>query len=158
MPAETVPEHADRQHADRQAWMAVLARAATTDMMRLLEDAPDLPPHSRLRGPECGLVMVRGRIGGGGGAFNLGEMAVTRCSVRLEDGTVGHAYVAGRDLGQAELAARLDAALQDATRRPALARLVIAPLAAAQLAARTATASRAAATQVQFFTMATMRK
>ena len=35
--------------------------------------------------------------GGGGAAFNLGEMTVTRCTVRTETGFVGHAYVAGRE-------------------------------------------------------------
>lgn len=143
--------------AERQAWMAVLARACLPDLQRVLQNAPDLPPASRLRGPECGLVMVRGRIGGGGGAFNLGEMAVTRASVRLPDGRVGHAYVKGRDLAHAELAARIDAAMQDPALRPALARAVIAPLEKTQQEARAAAASRAAATEVQFFTMATMR-
>ncbi len=33
--------------------------------------------------------MVRGRAGGGGSAFNLGEMTVTRCSVRIATGQVG---------------------------------------------------------------------
>jgi alpha-D-ribose 1-methylphosphonate 5-triphosphate synthase subunit PhnG len=137
--------------------MAVLARASAEEMTGLLADAPELPPATALRGPECGLVMVRGRIGGGGAAFNLGEVSVTRCTVRLADGTVGHAYVMGRDFARAELAARLDAVLQDPERGGVFARRVVAPLAAAQQSRRTQTASRAAATQVQFFTMATMR-
>ena len=64
--------------------------------------------------------MARGRPGGDGAPFNLGEMTVTRCTVRLEDGTVGHAYVAGRDMRQAELAAVLDAVLQGPARRGAM--------------------------------------
>ena len=32
--------------------------------------------------------MVRGRVGGTGAPFNLGEMSVTRCSVRLADGSL----------------------------------------------------------------------
>jgi alpha-D-ribose 1-methylphosphonate 5-triphosphate synthase subunit PhnG len=137
--------------------MAVLARASAAELRVLLEDVPELPPLTRLRGPESGLVMVRGRMGGGGDAFNLGEMTVTRCSVSLEDGTIGHAYVTGRDGLQAELAASVDAALQNPQLRPALMQRVIAPLREAQRAARGALASHAAATQVQFFTMATMR-
>ena len=116
-----------------------------------------LPGHARLRGPEVGLVMVRGRAGGTGAAFNLGEATVARCTVRLEDGMVGHAYCLGRDLQQAELAAVLDAALQDPARHEALHRAVVAPLAATQVAARDETARRAAATRVEFFTMAAMR-
>ena len=97
--------------------MGVLARASAAEITARLDAAPALPPHRRLRGPETGLVMARGRQGGDGAPFNLGEMTVTRCTVRLEDGTVGHAYVAGRDMRQAELAAVLDAALQDPARR-----------------------------------------
>ena len=66
-----------------------------------------------LRGPEAGLVMVRGRTGGGGAPFNLGEMTATRCTVRTDAGFVGHAYVAGRNERLAELAALADALLQD---------------------------------------------
>ncbi len=153
----TEPSDHAAQIRDRQNWMQVLARAPATDIHRLLADAPALPPATRLRGPECGLVMVRGRVGGGGEAFNLGEMAVTRCSVRLADGTVGHAYVMGRDFVQAELAATLDAVLQDPQRGAPFAQSIVAPLAAAQQARRAETGSRAAATQVQFSTMATMR-
>jgi len=142
---------------DRKRWMSILARAPLAELQHLLQDGPALPEATRLRGPECGLVMVRGRMGGGGDAFNLGEMAVTRCSVRLADGTVGHAYVKGRDLAQAELAAQVDAALQNAQMRPRLMCQVIDKLAAAQAAIRAGNAARAAATQVQFFTMATMR-
>ncbi|WP_090566784.1 phosphonate C-P lyase system protein PhnG [Belnapia rosea] len=143
--------------AARRRWMGVLARADAASMAARLDDAPALPPHSRLRGPETGLVMARGRQGGDGAPFNLGEITVTRCSVRLADGTVGHAYVAGRDARQAELAAVLDAALQDPAARPALLAAVIEPLAAEQVARAARDAARAAATRVEFFTMATMR-
>ena len=137
--------------------MAVLARASAAEIEARLAETDKLPPHTRLRGPEVGLVMVRGRAGGGGAPFNLGEMTVTRCTVRNEAGWVGHAYVAGRDLRQAELAAVLDASLQDPARREALERDVIDPLATAQEAARAETRRKAAATEVQFFTLSTMR-
>jgi len=137
--------------------MGVFARASAAEIARLLETLPPPPPHRRLRGPETGLVMVRGRAGGDGGAFNMGEMTVTRCAVRLDDGTVGHAYVAGRDARQAELAALLDALMQCEAHRAALEDTVVAPLAAAQAAARSVIARRAAATRVEFFTMTQMR-
>jgi alpha-D-ribose 1-methylphosphonate 5-triphosphate synthase subunit PhnG len=142
---------------ERRHWMSVLARASAADIERRLEGCPKLPGHVRLRGPETGLVMTRGRAGGGGAAFNLGEIAVTRCTVRTETGLLGHAYVAGRDARQAELAALVDAGMQDASLCETLRCEVIEPLAAAQAAAKAATARRAAATKVQFFTMATMR-
>lgn len=157
--AETSPpsEPPSLPVADRRRWMGILARASAAEIERHLADIPAPPPHRRLRGPETGLVMVRGRAGGDGAAFNLGEMTVTRCAVRLEDGRVGHAYVAGRDLRQAELAALVDALLLDDAARPAIAAAVIKPLAAAQDARRAAEARRAAATRVQFFTMTQMR-
>ena len=141
---------------DRRRWMAVLARAPAEEIAGLLAGLPALPAPERLRAPEPGLVMVRGRAGGDGAPFNLGEMTVTRCAVRLGD-AVGHGYVAGRDKRQAELAALLDAALQDPARRDALLARVIVPLAARQQAAREAEARKAAATRVDFFAMQTTR-
>ncbi len=137
--------------------MGVLARASAGQIAARLQDAPTPPAHTRLRGPETGLVMVRGRQGGDGGPFNLGEMTVTRCSVRLADGTLGHAYVAGRDQRQAELAALLDACLQQPALHEALMAAVVQPLAAAQAEAAALVARKAAATKVEFFTMANMR-
>jgi alpha-D-ribose 1-methylphosphonate 5-triphosphate synthase subunit PhnG len=110
-----------------------------------------------LRGPEGGLVMVRGRAGGGGAAFNLGEMTVTRCTVRTDTGYVGHAYIAGRNEECAELAALGDALMQDPDRTHELERCVIQPLACDQQARRDERARKAAATRVQFFAMQTMR-
>src|SRR4051812_42512420 len=85
----------------RRRWMSILARANTQELGMLLR-AADPPAYTVLRGPEGGLVMVRGRAGGGGAPFNLGEMTVTRCTVRTEAGLVGHAYIAGRDGKRAE--------------------------------------------------------
>lgn len=136
--------------------MSVLARASAAEIDGLLAGGAQLPAYSRLRGPELGLAMVRGRTGGGGAPFNMGEMTVSRCTIRTETGVIGHAYVAGRDLRQAELAAVLDGALQDPARAGLLA-TVIEPLARAQASRRAETAAKAAATRVQFFTMATMR-
>ena len=141
----------------RQLWMAVLARASLNELSALLATRAPLPSCTVLRGPEAGLVMTRGRISGSGGAFNLGEMSVTRCSVRSETGFVGHAYIAGRDGAVAERAACLDAALQDPSLHDALHDGVIVPLAKAQARRRAETAAQAGATQVQFFTMTTMR-
>jgi alpha-D-ribose 1-methylphosphonate 5-triphosphate synthase subunit PhnG len=147
----------EQPHPERRNWMAVLARAGAASIAERIAISGGAPEYQRLRGPDAGLVMVRGRAGGGGVAFNLGEMTVTRCSVRTDAGFVGHAYVAGRDERQAELAAVADALLQDPTRRPHLLTMLIEPLAAAQQAARNATAAKAAATRVQFFAMRNMR-
>ncbi len=137
--------------------MAILARASADHIDARLSECDALPPYTRLRGPEPGLVMVRGRAGGGGSPFNLGEMTVTRCTVRTETGFVGHAYIPGRESRRAELAALADALMQDPDRMPEIEATVIAPLEAHQAHRKTARATKAAATQVQFFAMQTMR-
>lgn len=133
----------------RQGWMATLAKAAPA---RLAELMPNLPPHAVLRPPEIGTVMVRGRIGGTGAPFNLGEMTVTRASVRLNCGAVGHAHVQGRDKAHALRAALADAMMQtDAAAR--ITTEVLAPLQAEAADTSTSRARKAAATRVEFFTM-----
>jgi alpha-D-ribose 1-methylphosphonate 5-triphosphate synthase subunit PhnG len=144
-------------HEARRRWMAVLARASADTLAVRLGQCGAVPGYRRLRAPESGLVMVRGRAGGGGAPFNLGEMTVTRCTVRTDDGCVGHAYVAGRDERQAELAALFDALMQDPARGPDILANVIEPLAAEQQARRATVAAKAAATKVQFFAMRNMR-
>src|ERR1700761_5766555 len=105
--------HLNPAHSARQRWMAVLARARSDQLQALLAGCGALPGHTVVRGPEGGLAMVRGRAGGGGAAFNLGEMTVTRSTVRTETGFVGHAYVTGRDDQRAVFAALGDALMQD---------------------------------------------
>ncbi len=133
----------------RKTWMSVLAKAAPARLAALL---PDLPEHAVLRAPEIGAVMVRGRIGATGAPFNLGEMTVTRCSVRLAGGQVGHAWVQGRDKTHATRAAVVDALMQsgDGVHLKAVVIDVLAGEAAARAAIR---AGKAAATKVDFFTL-----
>src|SRR5215469_5378664 len=139
----------DQPHAARRRWMAILARADATELSERLAACCDLPNYRMLRSPEAGLVMVRGRAGGGGAPFNLGEMTATRCTVRTDDGLVGHAYVAGRNERLAEVAALADALLQDPQRQTEVLHDVIEPLAVEQQAKRDAVAAKAAATRVQ---------
>lgn len=135
--------------AARKDWMGLLARARPDRLATLF---PDLPPHALLRSPEVGAVMAQGRTGGSGQPFNLGEMTVTRCSVRLADGTVGHAHVQGRSKDHAARAAVLDALLQSGA-AAALEETVLTPLRADEIAARSLRAAKAAATKVEFFTL-----
>jgi alpha-D-ribose 1-methylphosphonate 5-triphosphate synthase subunit PhnG len=141
----------------RRRWMSVLARADVGQLRALLGECGAVPGYTVVRGPEGGLVMVRGRAGGGGSAFNLGEMTVTRCTVRSGGGFVGHAYVAGREDDRALLAAWGDALMQDPAWAETIDRRVIAKLARDQAQRRDARAGKAAATRVQFFAMQTMR-
>ena len=139
---------------DRQRCLGVLAKADPRDLRRCWEAVGLAPPFRHLRAPATGLVMVRGRIGGTGAPFNLGEMTVTRCSVRLESGAVGHGYAGGTDARHVEIVALCDALLQDDDHRAAIERQVVAPLIQARDAARQRIAARAAATKVEFFTVA----
>lgn len=143
--------------AARYRWLGLLARAPRDRLEAAAADPAacggPIPDHSPLRAPEVGLVMVRGRIGGTGAPFNLGEMTATRCSVRLEDGTIGHATVGGRDRRHAELAALFDALLQDPDRAATIERQVLTPLAAAEAAADALRARQVAATRVDFQTL-----
>lgn len=137
---------------ERASWMGVLARADEDQLMNLTKTI-NLPDFDVLRGPEQGLVMVRGAAGGSGQKFNLGEMTVTRCTVRTEAGAIGHSYVAGRADGKAEVAAILDAMMQDSATKEHVANAVIAPLANAEIERRQALEKKSAATKVDFMTM-----
>lgn len=149
---------ANPEEQARGAWMSVLAKSDPEDLVRAWEELPQKPKWRWLRRPETGLVMVRGRAGGTGGAFNLGEITVTRCAVVTEDpqggpGYTGQGYLAGRDRRHAELAALFDALLQDGKRRPALEAQVISPLAERLAARRREASAKSAATKVDFFTL-----
>jgi alpha-D-ribose 1-methylphosphonate 5-triphosphate synthase subunit PhnG len=113
------------------------------------------PSYRWLRPAETGLVMLRGRAGGTGKPFNLGEMTMTRATVLLQGKRhiTGFGYVAGRASRHAELAALFDALLQDEERRPALWVELMEPLEAAAALARAARAAAVAPTRVDFMTM-----
>lgn len=138
---------------ERKQWMAVLAKAEFKQLKSLWEEIEDKPQFDVLRQPEVGLVMVRGRMGGSGQPFNLGEATVTRCSVRSDSGHTGHAYLLGRNGDHARYAAEVDALMQSETRREELNDQVILPLAQMHLQARDIERQKTAATKVDFFTM-----
>jgi alpha-D-ribose 1-methylphosphonate 5-triphosphate synthase subunit PhnG len=130
-----------------------LAAAARPAELAALEALPEAAGAVDLRPTEVGLVMLRGRIGGGGDAFNLGEATVTRAAVTLGGGETGFGYVLGRDRRKARLAATLDALMQT-DRRGRIEAEILAPI-AGRLAAEAATRrARTAATRVDFFTVA----
>jgi alpha-D-ribose 1-methylphosphonate 5-triphosphate synthase subunit PhnG len=142
----------DAIKARRTAAMTVLAHAARSEIARHL-DAIDAPAHVDLREPENGLVMVRGRIGGNGAPFNLGEATVSRAAVRLNSGEVGFGYAFGRDLEKARMIALCDAMVQSRAYADAVETNVLVPLRAAMVANRDRKSAEAAATRVDFYTM-----
>jgi alpha-D-ribose 1-methylphosphonate 5-triphosphate synthase subunit PhnG len=129
----------------------VLAKARGPELEAAWAALPARPAYGFLRKPETGLTLVRGRIGGTGPAFNLGEASATRAAVKLTGHDVmGYGYVLGRDPRRAELAAAFDALLQtgDAAARAAISRLD-----AARLAREADASRRTAASKVDFFAL-----
>ena len=140
------------RQARRKAAMAVLAHATGAEISGCLASIK-LPAHENLREAENGLVMVRGRIGGDGAPFNLGEATVSRAAVRLASGEVGFGYTLGRDRDKARMIALCDAMVQSDQFAAEVETKVIAPLRAALLASRNQKAAEAAATRVDFYAM-----
>lgn len=139
----------------RQARLSDLAKAGEAALAPLFDafcHAHALPEHVVLRAAEVGTAMVRGRAGATGAPFNLGEMSVTRMSVRLSDGSVGHGYVQGRSKEAARMVALLDA-MAEAGLAEDVDRIVLDPLRGARKVHKQHRAAKAGATKVEFFTM-----
>jgi alpha-D-ribose 1-methylphosphonate 5-triphosphate synthase subunit PhnG len=151
MPDMTTTDENGNQ-AQRKAAMAVLAHSDAAAITGCL-DAVALPAHENLREPENGLVMVRGRIGGDGAPFNLGEATISRAAVRLSTGEVGFGYTLGRDRQKAWMIALCDALIQSADYAETVEAQVLAPLRAAMISERNRKAAETAATRVDFYTM-----
>lgn len=136
----------------RQRAMGLLAKASRAELQVAFDALAEQPAVQPVRGPETGLVMIRGRIGGGGAPFNLGEATVSRASIRLQDGTVGHGQALGTDGAKARLAAIFDALFQQPARKAEVEALL--ETIAARIAGEDAEKARqTAATRVDFFTM-----
>jgi alpha-D-ribose 1-methylphosphonate 5-triphosphate synthase subunit PhnG len=140
------------KQTQRKAAMTVLAHSNAVEIARCL-DAISAPAYESLREPENGLVMVRGRIGGDGAPFNLGEATVSRAAVRLSTGEVGFGYVLGRNRNKAQMIALCDALVQSDEFADAVEENVLAPLRAAMISARNRKATETAATRVDFYTL-----
>ena len=140
------------RQAQRQAAMAVLAHSDAADIADRL-GAIAVPAHEDLREAENGLVMLRGRIGGDGAPFNLGEATVSRAAVRLASGEVGFGYTLGRDRDKARMIALCDALVQSDQFSDAVEVNVLAPLRSALNDKRSARAAVTAATRVDFYTL-----
>src|ERR1700721_953563 len=115
------------KQAQRKAAMTVLAHSDAAEIACCL-DAIAWPAYENLREPENGLVMVRGRIGGDGAAFNLGEATVSRAAVWLASGIGGFGYALGRDRDKARMIALCDALVQSDDFSDAVEVNVLAPL------------------------------
>lgn len=151
-PASYGEAPADGMQTARRAAMALLAQADAEVIERGLAVVDSDAAFSDLRAPETGLVMLRGRVGGTGSAFNVGEATVTRAAVQLATGEIGFSYVLGRDTDKARLAAVCDALWQTKARDD-IEQHVLAPLRQARDARLDQERARTAATKVDFFTL-----
>ena len=140
------------KQAQRKAAMAVLAHCDAAEIAGYL-DAITVPAYENLREPENGLVMVRGRVGGDGAPFNLGEATVSRAAVRLATGEGGFGYALGREREKARMIALCDALVQSDEFADAVETSVLAPLRAAMISERDRRAAETAATRVDFYTL-----
>ena len=138
---------------ERRRALQTLASATALELSKAIEThwadhgARDLKP------VECGLVMLRGRIGGDGPPFNVGEATVTRAVVQLPTGQRGFGHVLGRDQGKARCVAILDAMFQRPEEVERVKRSALAPVEARLVRERAAMAAATAATRVEFFTL-----
>jgi alpha-D-ribose 1-methylphosphonate 5-triphosphate synthase subunit PhnG len=139
--------------AARRTVMAALAKAEAVELAEpIRRHWPSLDIRD-LRAPETGLVMLRGRIGGDGAAFNLGEATVTRAVVELPGGYRGYGQRLGRQPEAARLAAVIDALWQDEDQRDRVQREIVAPICRRLVAETARTKAETAATKVDFFTL-----
>lgn len=138
---------------ERQARMRVLAEADAEDLRRRWPALGLDPAFRPVRGPEAGLATVRGRISGDGAPFNVGDVTVTRATVRLEDGAVGHGWRLGRDKAAAQIAAVIDALSQNPINADRIDTDLIAPLQTLKHERDSTRRSETAATRVDFFTL-----
>ncbi len=97
--------------------------------------------------------MLRGRAGGDGAPFNLGEATVTRAIVELPGGERGYSHVLGRDAERARLVAIFDALWQKPQQRRMVETCVLEPIIARLEAGRARRSAEIAATRVDFFTL-----
>lgn len=139
------------KEAARQEALGVLAHADAAALSAAWASWENRPGVQPIRGPETGLIMLRGRTGGGGAPFNMGEATVSRASVRIDSGEVGHGYCLGRDTEKARLIAVIDALFQREPENIEFA--ILRPLRDSASAADAQRRAETAATRVEFFTM-----
>jgi alpha-D-ribose 1-methylphosphonate 5-triphosphate synthase subunit PhnG len=133
--------------------MAVCCRATEPELAAALAALAPLPTLTDLRPPEAGLIMLRGKIGGDGQPFNVGEATVARACVIVEGGPIGVGYTLGRSLAKARNMAIIDALGQMPDWRQRIDDAVVRPISERAQAHQDVSQSQTAATRVNFFTL-----
>lgn len=133
--------------------MRICSAATKAELQVAVEPLVGTETITVLRPPETGLAMVRGRAGGTGAAFNLGEATVTRATVRLSSGETGHSYLLGRVPARAHLSAIVDALGQRRKARAALEATLVAAVEKRLMKERATHRTETDRTKVDFFTL-----
>jgi alpha-D-ribose 1-methylphosphonate 5-triphosphate synthase subunit PhnG len=136
----------------RKSWMSLLATSNQSDLLNLWEQKKIKVNYVWLRTPEIGSIMAQGRMGVTGDKFNIGEVTITRCSLKLNCGTIGHSYVQGRSKKKAEISALCDALMQTKMSKEINKNIII-PLGKIKKDNKDKILSKAEATKVDFFTL-----
>ncbi|MEM1307677.1 MAG: phosphonate C-P lyase system protein PhnG [Pseudomonadota bacterium] len=134
--------------------MRVYASATEAELAFAISEVGGVTGAIELRAPETGLVMLRGRIGGDGAPFNVGEATVTRAVVQLKSGEVGYGFLLGRSAARARSAAILDALAQTSqAARTAIEAVLITPVTTRMASEAAEAQAKTASTKVDFFTL-----
>lgn len=150
---EQTTEFPSPSERTRRDMLAVVVRAKRAELELAIREAwPDLAV-TDLRPAQSGLVMLRGRIGGDGAPFNLGEASMSRAAIALETGEIGHGHVLGRDFERARLVAIVDALWQRNADRMRIENEVLVPIRQRIARERAEEQAKTAATRVDFFTL-----
>lgn len=150
-------ENNSQSHSLRQEWMSILARADFETLQikwsELTQSLDIKTNYQILRPAEIGMVMVRASVNGSGSPFNMGEATATRCSVQMNSGEMGSAYILGRNKPHAELAAVIDAVIQNGEFSEHILKKLLQPLAELEVLRQKQRQRKAATTKVDFFTL-----
>ncbi|OEF28979.1 phosphonate C-P lyase system protein PhnG [Vibrio rumoiensis] len=137
----------------RQQWMSTLATADFDQLTTLWQAQHYTPDYQLIRAPEIGLAQVQARMGGTGNRFNVADITVTRCVVKLASGDLGYSYLSGRNKPHAQLAAVIDGLMQSETYQQELMLSIIKPLQMSREKKHTQRQQQVASSKVDFFTL-----
>lgn len=147
---------------NRPQWLGLLARAP----LHMLENAVESYTHLSyeiLKPFEIVSYMIQGRTGSTGQRFNVGEVTVSRTTLKLSlpehqsskvQHYIGVAYIKGGGERQTHLAALGDALLQDSYHHESLTRTLLMPVSAKLKLDLESVNRKVQATKVDFFTIA----
>ena len=139
--------------SQRQQNLSVLAKASLATMLEYWQQINVDATFEFLKKPEVGMAMVRAQAGAGCENFNMGEMTMTRCVIRLDSDEIGYGFVAGRSKKKSELIAVIDACWQKDSLQKIIEEKIIEPLYALQVNRAQKTSENTKTSKVNFFTM-----